>query len=477
MAKDDVVFLIDAKDNASKTLDLVKDKSGGLQKSSLRLGDALKQLGLLNIPGLEFIARDFDAAKTSLEGYTNALNQGAKSTVLYRAGLYGVVAFAGYKLIEYFVDVKGAQERANETIKESITLYGELARAKVTAIQGFKADIGTLKGPEEQLTAMKALRDELRAQADAANEAVTQSSRALAEFKETQSIDQKVGLRGNEGPGKAALEAFLEMDKEAAKVLTDELHKTTDQINAMEKAERAAQAAKHDAYINKIADATSKYHTDLKEQRDTFQLTEREMLQYKMTLDGLDKPNRDFNLGLFDQVEAMKKAKEATEQTASADKMLLDGLRQQLDVLQLGADAARLKQAANEGASQAALKEAEALQKQIAAIKEKEKIEQDAAQEKARTEQDIARLQDKLKTESVKGRGAAPSLQAVESRLLARGTGGPRPDEQTATNTQKIADEIAKLRAQQAAADKDAKNKLDKIAEAVKVPPPVVITA
>ena len=111
MAKEDVVFLIDAKDRASHKLANVKHAAVGMGQTFGDIGGIIRKVDL-NIPGL-------DNLQAELLGVTDLLSGVGKAA---KIGLIAAAGVAAYKLIDYLVDVKGAQERANETIKEAVDL-------------------------------------------------------------------------------------------------------------------------------------------------------------------------------------------------------------------------------------------------------------------------------------------------------------------------------------------------------------------
>ena len=425
MAGADVTILIDAKNNASTQLNKVKTDADGLQKSSLKTGDALKQLGLINIPGLEFLSRGFDAAKTSLEGYTAAAKDGTESLALYKTALVAVVAYAGFKLIEYLVDAKGAQEKLNEVLKESIAVYGEVARAKLELVGEQKFEAGLIRDPEMQMEAFVGIRDKLREEAEAAHKKVLETDllykKSLEQHGNFAALDKMFGLKAK---GEDVLRSQLEGEQVAAKALTAELNKLNQEIKRKALVERTAKAEKIIDETKAQTDMIEKMERALDEQVNLFGASNHEAFQHSLMLnEQLTPASRKYQLALFDILEAKKADAEATKEM----------------------------------------------------MKEQEKLKQELADPEGMTirqrEGQIRSILDRIRSEEEQRRGRlaqdAPELQAQESRALIRGGRVSNPAERTATATEKMTDELAALRAEQAKERAAAQKRLDEIAKAL----------
>ena len=415
-------FTSTAFDGAGKSIDKVAEKTGGLRKSLFSLTTTLSHLGVFRIPGLEFIAHDLNAAKHATEKYAHAQKEGLATAGAYRLGIYAIVAVAGYKLIEWLVDAKAAQEKLNEAMKEGVEQANNLAKAQLDQVNKQMQRANLIKDAENRREEMERIRDELRMKADAANKEVEIASRRAKKFKEfheqNRAAEKLLGWALPTVRGEGDVTAMLEEARAAATPLNAELNKLNDELERMALQKRTDDANEYAASLQAIADNATSLEKALEEQVATFGMSNRELFLHKLMLENVGEASRKYQMALFDTLEAKKREEEH-------NKSMRD---------------------------------------------ERKQIRKDLDESKKRGEEDIARLRERIAEEKDKQMESfyksAANLQATESRTLTRGSGA-HPAERTATATEKMLEEIRKLQAKAEANAKAAEKRLDEIKRGV----------
>lgn len=485
-----VEILIKADDQASAKLAAVATNA---QNAGKKTADAFKDSGrnvkattdlfsqLANMSGnseLAGLANTVGGVSEKVGQFSEVSKKGALGAVGFRLGLMGLAATAGFAVGKVLADIVWQTEkfeRAMANAKEaSAELDAQLKRTFSTIAANAQGDIELISNPEEKRAAYAKLLGDLNRDIQTAADVAGKSAREVEEWADAWQIT------GNRKQYALDAQDQLKTDKERLanlKEQRDELMKVVG-ARALEVAEiKAANEAKDKSenYIETLRQEVEYMKATREEQikidalRNTtaedqgeaeFLLKERDAIKAKQEAEreaaaehkkqqeddvrSRQKEQEDRERARQKEQEDREKAAEQIAENARNEVKRVEDIiaaeRERMELqeieMQLGKEAADAQQLINQGVD-------ETTAKQLAA--------QQAGIDKAK--QDEADAAAKLKGEGTgaKKTGPAPTLAAMESRLLTRGSSSDPMDK---TNkileaTKKHTEELAKFNAQQ----------------------------
>ena len=485
-----VEILIKADDQASAKLAAVATNA---QNAGKKTADAFKDSGrnvkattdlfsqLANMSGnseLAGLANTVGGVSEKVGQFSEVSKKGALGAVGFRLGLMGLAATAGFAVGKVLADIVWQTEKFERSVKNakeaSAELDAQLKRNFSTIAANAQGDIELIRNPEEKRAAYAKLLGDLNRDIQTAADVAGKSAREVEEWADAWQIT------GNRKQYALDAQDQLKTDKERLanlKEQRDELMKVVG-ARALEVAEiKAANEAKDKSenYIETLRQEVEYMKATREEQikidalRNTtaedqgeaeFLLKERDAIKAKQEAEreaaaehkkqqeddvrSRQKEQEDRERARQKEQEDREKAAEQIAENARNEVKRVEDIiaaeRERMELqeieMQLGQEAANAQQLINQGVD-------ETTAKQLAA--------QQAGIDKAK--QDEADAAAKLKGEGTgaKKTGPAPTLAAMESRLLTRGSSSDPMDK---TNkileaTKKHTEELAKFNAQQ----------------------------
>ena len=457
-----VEILIKADDQASATLAVVASNA---EKSGKKTGNAFQDSGknvkatsdlfaqLANMSGnsqLAGLANTVSGITEKVGQFSNVSKAGKLGAIGFKLGLMGLAATAGFAVGKVLADIvwqtekfERAMAKAKETAAE---LDAQLKKSNATIAANAREDIELIRNPEEKQAAYKALFDVINGQIAITSGNVKQSEKEVEDWAEAWQITGTRKQRATDA------QDFLTHQKETLanlKEQRDELNKITG-IRALENAAiKEANAAK---------DKSESYLENLRLEVEYLKATREEQIKLDALRNTTDEDRGEAER-LLKERDAIKAKQDAEREAAAEAKKLQEDAIQAAEKAAEDAEKARQKAQEDrekeaEQIAENARREVERVQDIIKAERERlelQKIEKEQGKEAAAAQQlinqgvdeatakqlaaqqaahdkatqDEADAAAKLKGEQTTGKktggGPAPTLAAMESRLLTRG--------------------------------------------------------
>ena len=464
-----------AQNAGKKTADAFKDSGRNVKATTDLFSQLASMSGNSELAGL---ANVVGGVSEKVGQFSEVSKKGALGAVGFKLGLMGLAATAGFAVGKVLADIVWQTEkfeRAMANAKEAAALLDEqLKRTFSTIAANARGDIELIRNPEEKRAAYAKLLNDLNRDIQTAADVAGKSAREVEEWADAWQIT------GNRKQYALDAQDQLKTDKERLanlKEQRDELMKVVG-ARALEVAEiKAANEAKDKSenYIETLRQEVEYMKATREEQikidalRNTTTedqgeaerlLKERDAIKAKQEAEreaaaehkkaqedavrATEKAAEDAERARQKEQEDREKAAEQIAENARNEVKRVEDIiaaeRERMELqeieMQLGKEAANAQQLINQGVD-------ETTAKQLAA--------QQAGIDKAK--QDEADAAAKLKGEGTgaKKTGPAPTLAAMESRLLTRGSSSDPMDKtnKILADAQKLAQEQAALAAKQ----------------------------
>ena len=464
-----------AQNAGKKTADAFKDSGRNVKATTDLFSQLASMTGNSELAGL---ANVVGGVSEKVGQFSEVSKKGALGAVGFKLGLMGLAATAGFAVGKVLADIVWQTEkfeRAMANAKEAAAeLDAQLKRNASTMAANVREDIELIRNPEEKRAAYAKLLGDLNRDIQTASDVAGKSAREVEEWADAWQIT------GNRKQYALDAQDQLKTDKERLanlKEQRDELMKVVG-ARALEVAEiKAANEAKDKSenYIETLRQEVEYMKATREEQikidalRNTTTedqgeaerlLKERDAIKAKQEAEreaaaehkkaqedavrATEKAAEDAERARQKEQEDREKAAEQIAENARNEVKRVEDIiaaeRERMELqeieMQLGQEAANAQQLINQGVD-------ETTAKQLAA--------QQAAIDKAK--QDEADAAAKLKGEGtgVKKTGPAPTLAAMESRLLTRGSSSDPMDKtnKILEETKKHTEELAKFNAKQ----------------------------
>ena len=464
-----------AQNAGKKTADAFKDSGRNVKATTDLFSQLASMTGNSKLAGL---ANVVGGVSEKVGQFSEVSKKGALGAVGFKLGLMGLAATAGFAVGKVLADIVWQTEkfeRAMANAKEAAAeLDAQLKRNASTMASNAREDIELIRNPEEKRAAYAKLLGDLNRDIQTASDVAGKSAREVEEWADAWKIT------GNQKQYALDAQDQLKTDKERLanlKEQRDELMKVVG-VRALEVAEiKAANEAKDKSenYIETLRQEVEYMKATREEQikidalRNTTTedqgeaerlLKERDAIKAKQEAEreaaaehkkaqedavrATEKAAEDAERARQKEQEDREKAAEQIAENARNEVKRVEDIiaaeRERMELqeieMQLGKEAANAQQLINQGVD-------ETTAKQLAA--------QQAGIDKAK--QDEADAAAKLKGEGTgaKKTGPAPTLAAMESRLLTRGSSSDPMDKtnKILEETKKHTEELAKFNAKQ----------------------------
>ena len=464
-----------AQNAGKKTADAFKDSGRNVKATTDLFSQLASMTGNSELAGL---ANVVGGVSEKVGQFSEVSKKGALGAVGFKLGLMGLAATAGFAVGKVLADIVWQTEkfeRAMANAKEAAAeLDAQLKRNASTMAANVREDIELIRNPEEKRAAYAKLLGDLNRDIQTASDVAGKSAREVEEWADAWQIT------GNRKQYALDAQDQLKTDKERLANLKEQRDELMKVVGA-----RALEVAEIKA-ANEAKDKSENYIETLRQEVEYMKATREEQIK----IDALR------NTTTEDQGEAERllkerdaiKAKQEAEREAAAEhkKAQEDAVRATEKAAE---DAERARQKEQEDREKAAEKIAENARNEVKRVEdiiaaERERMElqeiemqlgkeaadaqqlinqgvdettakQLAAQQAGidKAKQDEADAAAKLKGEGTgaKKTGPAPTLAAMESRLLTRGSGSDPMDKtnKILADAQKLAQEQAALAAKQ----------------------------
>lgn len=485
-----------AQNAGKKTADAFKDSGRNVKATTDLFSQLASMTGNSELAGL---ANVVGGVSEKVGQFSEVSKKGALGAVGFKLGLMGLAATAGFAVGKVLADIVWQTEkfeRAMANAKEAAAeLDAQLKRVASSIASNAREDIELIRNPEEKRAAYAKLLGDLNRDIQTASDVAGKSAREVEEWADAWQIT------GNRKQYALDAQDQLKTDKERLANLKEQRDELMKVVGA-----RALEVAEIKA-ANEAKDKSENYIETLRQEVEYMKATREEQIK----IDALR------NTTTEDQGEAERllkerdaiKAKQEAEREAAAEhkKAQEDAVRATEKAAQ---DAERARQKEQEDREKAAEKIAENARNEVKRVEdiiaaERERMElqeiemqlgkeaanaqqlinqgvdettakQLAAQQAGidKAKQDEADAAAKLKGEGTgaKKTGPAPTLAAMESRLLTRGSSSDPMDK---TNkileaTQKHTEELAKFNAKQLEAQQKIAENTSKNSKLVMIP-------
>lgn len=461
----------------AKTNNAFKDTGKNVKATSDLFAQLASMTGNSELAGL---ANTVGGVTEKVGQFSEVSQKGALGAVGFKLGLMGVAATAGFAVGKVLADIIWQTEkfeRAMANAKEAAAeLDAQLKRNASTMAANVREDIELIRNPEEKRAAYAKLLGDLNRDIQTASDVAGKSAREVEEWADAWKIT------GNRK--QYALDAQEQLKADQARLANlkeqrDELMKVVG-ARALEVAEiKAANAAK---------DKSEDYLETLRQEVEYLKATREEQIKIDAARNTTPEDQGEAER-LLKERDAIKAKQEAEREAAEEHKKLQEESIRAAEKAAADAERARQKEQedrekAAEQAAENARQEVQRVEDIIAAERERmelQKIEMEQGKEAAnaqqlinqgvdettakqlaaeqaaidKAKQDEADAAAKLKAEEAgakkAGGGPTPTLAAMESRLLTRGSSSDPMDK---TNkileaTKKHTEDLAKFNAQQ----------------------------
>ena len=435
-----------AQNAGKKTADAFKDSGRNVKATTDLFSQLASMTGNSELAGL---ANVVGGVSEKVGQFSEVSKKGALGAVGFKLGLMGLAATAGFAVGKVLADIVWQTEKFERSVakaKETAAeLDAQLKKTNATIAANVREDIELIRNPEEKKAAYKTLFDELNKQIAMSGQLVKVEEKAVEEWANAWQV---TGARKQ-----YALDAQDQL--KVAKENLANLKEQRDELNKIVGSRALENAAIKEA--NAAKDKSESYLENLRLEVEYLKATREEQIKLDALRNTTDEDRGEAER-LLKERDAIKAKQDAEREAAAEAKKLQEDAIQAAEKAAEDAEKARQKAQEDrekeaEQIAENARREVERVQDIIKAERERlelQKIEKEQGKEAAAAQQlinqgvdeatakqlaaqqaahdkatqDEADAAAKLKGETTgkkTGGGPAPTLAAMESRLLTRG--------------------------------------------------------